>query len=92
MGELIQGSPAAHFVNQSVRDSGMVGAGDRNAILGNEIYSNTLRGIELDVAGFTGIDPDDLDTGPNELQNYPALTSAIINGAGAVTIADVSTG
>ncbi len=47
-----------------------------NAILSNSIYSNADLGIELGVDGVTSNDVGDGDTGPNNLQNFPVLTSA----------------
>lgn len=52
-----------------------------NRILRNSIFSNGGPGIDLvggieDVAGRTSNDPGDSDTGPNNLQNKPAVTSA----------------
>ena len=47
----------------------------------NSIFSNNALGINLvggseDGFGVTANDPQDADTGPNQLQNYPVLTSA----------------
>lgn len=52
-----------------------------NRILSNSIYSNGKLGIDLtggteDANGVTANDPKDPDTGPNNLQNYPDITSA----------------
>jgi CSLREA domain-containing protein len=61
-----------------------------NAILGNSIFSNFGLGIQLEIAGAPDcvINPNDngdVDTGANNLQNYPVLTSVKING-GSTTI------
>jgi len=47
-----------------------------NRILGNSIFSNTNLGIDLGGDGRTANDPQDPDKGPNNLQNFPVLTSA----------------
>jgi parallel beta-helix repeat protein len=48
-----------------------------NSILSNEIFSNGQVGIDLyPSAGVTPNDPQDTDTGANNLQNFPVLTSA----------------
>jgi CSLREA domain-containing protein len=53
---------------------------DGNRILGNSIHSNTGLGIELmGPAGELGVSPNDdgdLDSGGNNQQNFPVLTSA----------------
>jgi hypothetical protein len=49
----------------------------QNAVLGNSIASNDQLGIDLE--GGIGVnlnDPGDVDPGPNNLQNFPVLTSA----------------
>ena len=45
-----------------------------NRGLSNFIFSNGELGINL--AGITANDPDDPDTGPNNLQNFPMIASA----------------
>jgi CSLREA domain-containing protein len=59
-------------------------AGTGNRILSNAIFDNSGMGIELNRDGVTLNDEGDADTGPNELQNYPEIQSAVSYGAGAV--------
>jgi len=83
------------------RNSGGVGVlvGMGDSILGNSIFSNTGAnppsngdpglGINLfggtETSGVTANDPGDADTGPNNLQNYPVLTS-VSSGGGTTNI------
>jgi len=55
------------------------------AVLGNSIYANGGLGIDLEDDGITLNDPADPDTGANQHQNYPVLTSAV---AGSGTVVD----
>jgi Right handed beta helix region len=57
-----------------------------NSIRSNSMFSNGDLGIDLDNEGVTPNDPKDPDTGPNDLQNKPALTSATTNAADDLTI------
>ncbi len=50
-----------------------------NQVLGNSIHSNGGLGIDLGAAGVTANDNLDADTGPNQLQNYPVITSVVGN-------------
>jgi uncharacterized repeat protein (TIGR03803 family) len=50
--------------------------GTNNAIRGNALFANRTPGIELAQDGVTPNDPGDLDTGPNQLQNFPVLLGA----------------
>jgi len=56
-----------------------------NAILGNSIFDQGGLGIDLGGDGVTANDHCDTDTGANDLQNYPVITSASFSG-GMVTI------
>ena len=63
-----------------------VSAGTGSGINGNSIFSNGGLGIALGQAGVPNVnDPGDPDVGPNNLQNYPVLTSASA-GVGTVTV------
>jgi photosystem II stability/assembly factor-like uncharacterized protein len=55
-------------------------AGTGNSIRGNSIFSNNLLGIDLGGRGVTANDGTDPDTGPNNLQNFPVLTSVLSSG------------
>lgn len=57
-----------------------------NSIRSNSIFANGFLGIDLGNNGVTLNDPKDPDTGPNDLQNRPALTSATTNAADELTI------
>ena len=46
------------------------------SVLGNSIFANAALGIDLNNDGVTLNDHCDTDTGPNNLQNYPVITSA----------------
>ena len=53
-------------------------SGTANSILSNSIFSNSLLGIDLGGDGATPNDAGDSDAGPNNLQNFPQLTSASV--------------
>lgn len=65
-------------------------AGTGNAILGNSIFSNAGLGINLSANvvpdGVTPNDSGDLDTGPNNLQNFPVITT-VTPAVSSITIA-----
>jgi CSLREA domain-containing protein len=93
-GVYIYSAAANNFIGNTTAGSGNViafndqggiridgNAGNGNAILGNSIFSNGALGIDLKLDGVTPNDNCDADAGPNNLQNFPVLTSAA---AGAV--------
>jgi uncharacterized repeat protein (TIGR01451 family)/CSLREA domain-containing protein len=50
--------------------------GTGNSVRSNSIFANGVLGIDLAPVGVTGNDPGDPDSGPNNLQNSPIITSA----------------
>jgi CSLREA domain-containing protein len=72
---------AGNTIAFSSRTGVEVRNGRRNSILGNDIFSNLGLGIDLGANGVTQNDLGDLDPGPNDLQNFPVLTSVTTSGA-----------
>lgn len=60
-------------------DGVYVQTGTNNAIRANNIFSNSALGVDLDPDSITANDEGDPDTGPNQRQNYPVITNAILN-------------
>ncbi len=57
----------------------IAGTGLGNAIRRGKIAANTNRGIDLGDDGTTANDATDADIGPNNLQNFPTISSAAYN-------------
>ncbi|MEZ6135354.1 MAG: LamG-like jellyroll fold domain-containing protein [Pirellulaceae bacterium] len=60
-------------------------SGTGNSIIGNSIYGNVGIGIDLDSDGVTANDNLDPDSGSNNQQNFPVLSSSTVN-AGGTTV------
>jgi hypothetical protein len=60
-------------------DGIFVQAGTGNAFRRNSLHSNAGLGIDLSPDGVTANDLDDVDTGVNNIQNFPVLTSVVRN-------------
>lgn len=65
--------------------------GTGNAVSRNSIFSNGGLGIDLGGDGVTPNDPGDTDTGPNNLQNFPVLTSAVASSGHLVVTGTIDT-
>jgi len=61
-------------------------AGHGNLVDPNSIFGNTGLGIDLGELGHTPNDSLDADTGANNLQNYPVITSQTIDGSGDLIV------
>lgn len=55
-------------------------AGSGNRIRGNSIFTNAGIGIDIAAPGRTANDVNDPDTGANNIQNFPTVTSASTTG------------
>jgi hypothetical protein len=51
--------------------------GPHASIVSNSIFGNGGIGIDLSGSGPTTNDPGDIDAGPNDILNYPTITSAL---------------
>ena len=85
-GNIGHGVRGSNIQNNVIRRNSLGGvgvAGDPTtvAITENSIVSNSGLGIDLQENGVTANDPADADTGPNGLQNFPVITSAVTTGS-----------
>ncbi len=76
------------------RGSGVqiTGASRGNRVLGNVIRNNGELGIDLRGDGPTPNDPGDADTGPNDLQNFPVIATAVQRPGRLVLMGTLDTG
>jgi CSLREA domain-containing protein len=81
---------AGNTIANSGSDGVEIGGGTGNLILGNSISGSTGLGIELHDAQADGSvtpnDANDADTGANNLQNFPLLTSASSSGGNTTIV------
>jgi hypothetical protein len=71
---------ASNAINSNNGDGvQIVGAGNTgNRMQGNSFVNNTDLAIDLGADGLTANDSLDADAGPNNLQNFPVITSAVV--------------
>lgn len=72
------------------QDGNLVYHAANNSVRGNSIFANGLLGIDLGGDGVTPNDPGDADSGPNNLQNFPVITSATVMGNTVVMTVSVN--
>jgi trimeric autotransporter adhesin len=86
-GNVIGGTAAGegNTIRFNSADGIRAGGGSGNQFLGNSIDQNGLLGIDLNGDGVTPNDLLDADAGPNDLQNFPILTNAVITATTSVT-------
>ena len=74
------GSASANTIAFNGAAGVAVDSGTGNSILSNSIFLNGGLGIDLGPAGVTPNDAGDGDSGANNLQNFPVITSATLVG------------
>jgi hypothetical protein len=79
-----EGNTIAFSTGDGVRVIGASATG--NTIRGNSIHSNGGLGVDLGADGVSANDLDDGDSSPNNLQNFPVITSAIDLGGGQARV------
>jgi hypothetical protein len=73
---------AGNVIMGNTRGIIVSGAGTlRNAIRQNAISQNTALGLDLNGDNLTANDADDPDEGPNRLQNFPVIETAVLSGS-----------
>jgi hypothetical protein len=72
---------AGNIIAFNAADGVGITSGSSHAVLGNSIFANGDLAIDLGVGvnlGTTLNDAGDIDSGPNDLQNFPVLESVVI--------------
>jgi hypothetical protein len=74
-------SGAGNVIAFNGDDGVTISSGTGNAVLSNSIFSNSGLGIDLSANGVTANDACDGDSGPNNLQNFPMISSIFRTGS-----------
>ena len=75
----------ANVISGNGDDGVAISSGTGNSVLSNLIFRNTGLGIDLGTSGTTANDPDDPDTGANNLQNFPVVGTVIRSSTTGIT-------
>ncbi len=86
IGGTVAGAGNTFAFNDGIGVDLISGAGTGNSVLGNSIHSNGALGVDLNGDGVTANDLGDGDTGVNNLQNFPVLTTATTDDFNAMTV------
>lgn len=81
---------AGNVIANNGGDGIFITGGHENGIFANSIHSNTGLGIDLGANGVTANDIGDQDTGGNDLQNFPVISSAIRSGSNTIITGTMS--
>lgn len=81
------GGDLANTITANAGAAVRVTAGTGNPVRGNSLLSNQGLGIDLGGDGVTPNDAGDGDAGANDLQNFPEVASAALEGDGRLSIA-----
>ncbi len=92
VGLFVKGSSNTIGGNLVIANAGigvLIASGTGNTITGNQMVANGGLGIDVQTGttfGVTANDTDDPDTGPNNQQNFPVLSSAVRAPNGVTTV------
>ena len=83
-----QSGPGGNTIRNNGGDGVFIdpSAGTGNFFSSNSIDNNGGLGVDLGADGVTPNDAMDPDAGPNDLQNYPVLSSAIVTGGTTLNV------
>lgn len=79
VGNRIEANSISHSARAGIS---VLGSSSNNRISRNAIGDNGTLGIDLNGDGVSQNDSSDLDTGPNEMRNFPIITSVTAMGEG----------